>query len=224
MGIVAGVLLSAGTPSEKQLKKMARQGQVNPDSPQYVVNGIPFRTIRAVPVDQITRIVVYPFDPDDMQDGVRLVYGKMEVEWTDDTTARQGIVGEIQNPDKVLYQPSFMGGDFQQFRTWLQINLRYPLSALSKKIDGGVQVRFTVDERGVITEVETLESDHKILESYLVSLLKEESPGWLPAIENGRPQKTEFTIAVEFRLAHKTYPNWRFPEDNSTIITVGAVM
>lgn len=48
--------------------------------------------------------------------------------------------------------PTFMGGDFTVFRTWVYRNIRYPREAFDRSEQGRVLVSFVVDTLGRVTQ------------------------------------------------------------------------
>ena len=76
----------------------------------------------------------------------------------------------------------------------------YPVKALDKGIQGRVVTRFTIEEDGMITNIEIAEKAHKLLDRAALDLI-ELMPAWNPARDaEGNPIRTIFTLPVKFSI------------------------
>ncbi len=82
---------------------------------------------------------------------------------------------------------------------FLRNNMRYPDAALDRKIQGIVNIQFTIYTDGTIGDFMILSSPDKILSDEVLRFMKK-SPKWLPAIENNQPVIYKKVQAVTFRL------------------------
>lgn len=94
--------------------------------------------------------------------------------------------------------PQFPNGD-KGLMEFVQSNLRYPKEAAQFKIQGTVIVRFTVDEKGKVTNPTVIRSVHQLLDSEAVRVVKL-LPEWKPGTSDGEPVKVYYTLPMMFRL------------------------
>lgn len=94
--------------------------------------------------------------------------------------------------------PQFPKGD-KGLIEFIQSNLRYPKSAAQFKIQGMVLVRFTVDEKGKVTNPTVIRSVHQLLDSEALRVVKL-LPEWKPGTSDGEPVKVYYTLPMMFRL------------------------
>jgi TonB family protein len=93
---------------------------------------------------------------------------------------------------------------------FLSYNIKYPREASKKKISGRSVIRFKVNPRGWVSNVELLKSagdaslDAEALR--VVSLFVPEefsertAPSWTPAAHKGKNVSTYFTLPISFKL------------------------
>jgi protein TonB len=93
----------------------------------------------------------------------------------------------------------FNKGDIQDFRTWVNNNLKYPEAALKEKIEGKVIVQFVVDKTGKVGYVKVLRSLEESLDKEAIRVIKS-SPLWTPAKQGGKVVNQQFLIPVLFKL------------------------
>ncbi len=94
--------------------------------------------------------------------------------------------------------PQFPNGD-KGLMEFVQSNLRYPKDAAQFKIQGTVVVRFTVDEKGNVTNPTVIRSVHQLLDSEALRVVKL-LPEWKPGTSDGEPVKVYYTLPMMFRL------------------------
>jgi TonB family protein len=87
-------------------------------------------------------------------------------------------------------------GDFYE---WFNNNFIYPIEAEKNSIEGTVNVTFTIDIDGAITNIVTDNNSNKILSDEVVILIKK-MPKWAPAEIDGKKISSKVTIPVEFSL------------------------
>ena len=91
---------------------------------------------------------------------------------------------------------SFRGGNYA-LQMYLRENIRYPLEAKERGIEGRVMVSFIVEKDGSITDVKVAKSSHKILEDEAVRVVSA-MPKWSPGREYGQVIRQRFIIPVVF--------------------------
>lgn len=87
-------------------------------------------------------------------------------------------------------------GDFYE---WFNNNFIYPIEAEKNSIEGTVNVTFTIDIDGTITNIVTDNMSNKILSDEVVILIKK-MPKWAPAEMDGKKISSKVTIPIEFSL------------------------
>ena len=91
--------------------------------------------------------------------------------------------------------PSFRGGDIEDFRVYIQKNVKYPEEAIKDGVSGTVYVKFNITRRGKIVRVEIIRSVKPCLDKAVVDAIKH-SPDW----DHRRGKTFSFTIPVNFIL------------------------
>ena len=105
---------------------------------------------------------------------------------------------KIFNGDDVDQQPSFPGGT-NALNTFIVSNLKYPVFAQEKGIQGRVVVKFIVEKDGSISNVEVDRSVSPSLDNEAMRVVKA-MPKWIPGQINGKAVKVECSHPFVFRL------------------------
>ena len=105
---------------------------------------------------------------------------------------------KIFNGDDVDQQPSFPGGT-NALNTFIASNLKYPVWAQEKGIQGRVVVKFIVEKDGSISNVEVDRSVSPSLDNEAMRVIKN-MPKWIPGQINGKAVKVECSHPFVFRL------------------------
>ena len=100
---------------------------------------------------------------------------------------------------KVEKMPTFMGGDLNVFRNWVQSKIQYPKEAMDKGIKGRVVCSFVVEKDGSLTEFDVLQSPDKSLADEVVRILKT-SPKWEPGEQRGEKVRVKYTVPIVFQI------------------------
>lgn len=95
--------------------------------------------------------------------------------------------------------PEFEGGNIQNFRQWVMMQVRYPAEALQKKIQGRVIVQFVVERDGSLRGFKVLQTPDRLLSEEVIRILAK-APKWTPGRQNGKLVRVEYTLPVDFRL------------------------
>jgi TonB family protein len=116
-------------------------------------------------------------------------YQKDEVESTD------------ENPKYFIIEdmPVFQNGPPENFKLYIQKNLKYPRLALKYKNSGTVKLTFVVSEDGSLTNVEVIESINKTLDKEAVRVVRN-SPKWRPGQSQGKKYRVRFKTQADFKL------------------------
>ena len=102
---------------------------------------------------------------------------------------------------KVEKMPTFMGGDLNVFRNWVQSKIQYPKEAMDKGIKGRVVCSFVVEKDGSLTEFDVLQSPDKSLGDEVVRILKT-SPKWEPGEQRGEKVRVKYTVPIVFSIGN----------------------
>lgn len=105
---------------------------------------------------------------------------------------------KIFNGDDVDQQPSFPGGT-NALNTFILSNLKYPVFAQEKGIQGRVVIKFIVEKDGSISNVEVDRSVDPDLDNEAMRVVKA-MPKWIPGQINGKAVKVECSHPFVFRL------------------------
>ena len=104
---------------------------------------------------------------------------------------------EIPFFDYVIY-PKFIGGEVA-LSQYLSKNTIYPEKAKKKKIEGKVLVRFAVNTDGSISNVDILQSAHKMLDKEAIRVVSA-MPLWTPGRQDGTAVKVYFALPIQYTL------------------------
>ena len=83
---------------------------------------------------------------------------------------------------------------------WIQANVVYPESALTKNEQGFVYVKFVVNRDGSIEQVSIRKGVSEALDKEALRVVKS-MPNWIPGKEEGKPVRVSFTLPISFRLS-----------------------
>ena len=118
------------------------------------------------------------------------------------TVSKDGIkirpIEKVYNPDQIDEWPQFQGGPLA-IKTFLKSNLKYPVEAFRKKIQGNVIVAFTVMEDGTLTDVHVVRSVEMQLDAEAVRVVKN-MPKYTPGKLNGKSVKVSLVLPISFKL------------------------
>lgn len=101
--------------------------------------------------------------------------------------------------DFVEQPPQFPGGE-KELMKWLNTNIKYPLIALERGIEGRVILRFIVSADGSVSGVEVQRSLDPSCDREAVRVVKN-MPKWNPGKQNGQAVPVYYTVPVLFKIA-----------------------
>jgi TonB family protein len=96
-------------------------------------------------------------------------------------------------------QALFQGGDLENFRDWVQKNVKYPESEIKKGNSGRVTVQFAVNSKGKVSMVKILKGVSPAIDEEVARVIAF-SDDWTPASYKGYPVKQQFVMPVVFQL------------------------
>lgn len=112
-------------------------------------------------------------------------------------------------------------GDTEKiYYKYLADNIRYPVIAQEKNLQGLVSAAFAIDKRGKVSFVEITKSIDVSLDSEVKRLIVQ-MPNWTPANIKGEPIDTQKTIDVVFRLIGGDAQTYNEPTPADAIVVTG---
>ena len=106
-----------------------------------------------------------------------------------------GGVAEGTGDDVILK----VGGDVKEPVEIQRVQPTYPEEARKNRVQGRVVVRAVIDEKGVVTKVEAVESSDPMLTESALDAVKKWT--YKPATKKGKPVKVFLTVTVSFKLS-----------------------
>lgn len=94
--------------------------------------------------------------------------------------------------------PEFPGG-MSAYVKWLTDNLRYPVAAQKKKIQGRVVVSFVINKDGSLSDIKVAKSADPLLDREALRVASM-MPKWKPGIDKNKPCRTLFAVPIDFIL------------------------
>ena len=82
------------------------------------------------------------------------------------------------------------------------LKIKYPRAQMEQGVSGKVFIQFIIDTLGVVNNIRILRGVDPSIDAEAIRVIKL-SPLWLPAKQNGRKVKQEFTIPLNFELPKK---------------------
>ena len=98
----------------------------------------------------------------------------------------------------VEVMPVFPGGP-SAIMDYLNTNLKYPVDAKEKKIQGRVYVSFVVSEKGKVSGVKVLRGLSETIDAEAIRVINA-MPDWIPGTQNGKAVKVSLNIPINFKL------------------------
>ena len=95
--------------------------------------------------------------------------------------------------------PTFNNRSSDAFRIYIQENLRYPVEAQRKGIQGRVFVQIDIDENGEVKNAKVVRGVDEILDNEALRVVRA-SPRWRPGLQRGQPITVRFTFPIVFQL------------------------
>lgn len=94
--------------------------------------------------------------------------------------------------------PEFPGGE-KALKAYLQNELKYPVMAAERGIQGRVYVSFIIEPDGSISDVKLVRSVDSTIDSEAIRVIKR-MPQWKPGTQKGIPVRVKYTVPVNFKL------------------------
>ena len=116
---------------------------------------------------------------------------------------KEVIEEEVEEETYFVYnveeQPTFNGGDANEFSKWVNTHIQYPPIAQEMSIQGKVTLQFTIEKDGSLQNVKVLSTPDESLSKEAVRVVSS-SPKWKPGKQRDRAVKVTYTFPVIFQL------------------------
>jgi TonB family protein len=90
-------------------------------------------------------------------------------------------------------------GSLESFYANLRKQIKYPEYAKDFLIEGKIFCKFSVDEKGVITDLKILKGGNSELETETLRAVRN-TPAWKPCMYRGQPSPLQFVVPVVFKI------------------------
>jgi len=108
----------------------------------------------------------------------------------------------VEDTDVVLIadrMPLYNGCGLDCFHKFIQETVEYPLLAIENNIEGRVYVRFVVDKKGYLKNIEIIKGRHPLLDNAVIEALNK-SDRWEPGMQGPMPVNVSMSMPVTFTL------------------------
>ncbi len=105
---------------------------------------------------------------------------------------------ELHTLDGIENYPEFPGGQ-SAFIKFLSRNLKYPVIAVEKGIEGKVLVSFIIEKNGRLSNIKILRGIGYGCDEEAIRVL-EKCPEWKPGIQNKQKVRVAYTLPINFSL------------------------
>jgi len=100
---------------------------------------------------------------------------------------------------RVEEMPEFDGGGLEEFRNWVQNNIKYPEIAAQNGISGTVYISFIIDKDGMVSSPTIVRGVDPSLDNEVKRVLSS-APNWTPGTQRGKKVNVQMAIPVKFML------------------------
>ncbi|MBN9301479.1 MAG: hypothetical protein BGO84_04285 [Dysgonomonas sp. 37-18] len=115
--------------------------------------------------------------------------------------------------------PEFPGGLNAQQR-FIGQNLKYPVEAQEKGVEGRVIVRYVIRSTGDITNIEVIRGVYPSLDEEVVRIVKA-MPKWIPGKQNGKAVDVYYTLPLIFKISGSKKIFSEGKKDKDVMVAVG---
>ncbi len=95
--------------------------------------------------------------------------------------------------------PSYNGG-MSAIENYINNHIEYPQPALDDSKEGKVSIKFTVDEKGKVTDVHSVGTKLGDGLDEEAARVVSSMPDWTPGTVKGKPVKVGMTLPIEFKI------------------------
>lgn len=174
-------------PVEEEITEITRQDQKPPEPP------------KKTEITVITDILNIVTNDTKITTDIGFAEFEEDIEIVQQVAVQEEEIEEEQIFYKVETMPSFMGGDLNKFRNWVNSKVKYPQLAQENNISGRVLLMFVVEKDGSLTNIQVLQSPDSSLSEEAIRVLKT-SPKWEPGKQRNQCVRVKYTLPIDFRI------------------------
>lgn len=110
------------------------------------------------------------------------------------------VVEPVETPIFTIVEnmPEFIGGEKARLK-YLHDNLKYPLPDKSSGVEGTVYMKFLVNNKGEIKDIEILRGVSETIDKEAIRVVKG-MPNWKPGKQRGREVNVSYNFRIKFQL------------------------
>ena len=109
-------------------------------------------------------------------------------------------IGDDEPVENPCVSPSFKGSGVGAFKNWVRRQIKYPLEAANKGIQGVVNATFVVERDGTIGRIRILYAPSEALANEVIRVLRL-SPKWKPGVSKEKYVPVIVAVPIVFKLA-----------------------
>jgi len=128
----------------------------------------------------------------------------------------QEVSGEDKVYTKIEKMPQYPGGE-KELLSYIARNLRYPVEAQKKGIQGKLIVRFIVTKSGKVENAEVVRGLDPILDQEGLRVVNTLAD-WIPGEQNGKKVSVYYTLPIAFKLDDGTITELKSDKNAITVI------
>jgi TonB family protein len=120
--------------------------------------------------------------------------------WSWDGSQRADrVYPDVHVEPTAMNEPAQFPGGYDALLNYIAENTVYPSTALNKKITGMVKISFSIDEGGLVRDIEVVERNASVLADAALQCMWD-MPLWEPAKRNGRNVASTFILPIVFTI------------------------
>lgn len=157
-----------------------------------------------IPITAIVVTLLYGFSCNQTSASTQASLTLPEAEAPDFTNESAPVRPETPFPDSVIFSvveqmPVFPHGKVNE---WIAKNVKYPIPAIEKGIQGKVYVQYVVEKDGSITNAKILKGVDASLDKEALRVVRA-MPKWQPGKQKGENVNVSYTLPINFALSGK---------------------
>ena len=112
-------------------------------------------------------------------------------------TTKEAVAQDL--PQSVVEQQTTVVNGYQEFYSWVVMNVIYPAEAREKSISGSVIASLTIGTDGKVKDVKIIKSDNDLFADEVRRVLAK-APDWRPFVKDGEAVEVKYMLPVNFIL------------------------
>ena len=112
-------------------------------------------------------------------------------------TTKEAVAQDL--PQSVVEQQTTVVNGYQEFYSWVVMNVIYPAEAREKSISGSVIASLTIGTDGKVKDVKIIKSDNDLFADEVRRVLAK-APDWRPFVKDGEAVEVKYMLPVNFVL------------------------